>query len=103
MKLFNKEKLDTTDYSALPLSKIATIIKVDWEEINDEKNSYGLEMANAMQELNSIEDDYYLDPGIRVVFGFLEFSKNWRTYKSKRIKADLKRRIEELNKKLKKQ
>jgi len=97
-KFFNKKDLDNTDYSELLICQIADVIISDWTELANEKNKHILELVNAMKQINYISDQYYLDSGINIVVSFLAYTNNWKTYSSKIIKAELKKRIENLNK-----
>ena len=101
MKFFNRKKIDNTNYSILSLSDIAIKIKNDWKELSEEKNQYSLELVEAMQTLNSIDDNYCFDSGLEMVSQFVSNSRGWNTYTAKKIKEELKRRIIEYNKKRK--
>jgi len=72
-----------------PLHQLAAEIRVDW------KNVYfgAVPYIDAMSCLNSIDDDYGLDPGREIVVYFLSNARSWRGEKAREIKAELKRRL----------
>ncbi len=72
-----------------PINQIAREIKADW------KNPYfgAVPYIEAMLELDSIDDDYFLDSGKSVVLYFLANSNQWRGDTARRIKAELKAAI----------
>jgi hypothetical protein len=68
------------------LSTIALEIAEDWRTVNFAAEPY----LTAMSELDSIEDNYYLDDARSVVIYFLSNSSTWRGDTARRIKAELK-------------
>jgi hypothetical protein len=68
------------------LSVIAGEIKADWK-----KPYFGaVPYIEAMEELSSIHDNYYLDTAYSVVAYFLGNANTWRGETARRIKAELK-------------
>jgi len=68
------------------LSTIALEIAEDWRTVNFAAEPY----LTAMSELDSIEDNYYLDDARSEVIYFLSNSSTWRGDTARRIKAELK-------------
>ena len=69
-----------------PLHVIASEIKSDWK-----KPYFGaVPYLNAMSELDSIDDMYYMDDAKSIVLYFLANASTWRGDTAKRIKAELK-------------
>lgn len=67
------------------LSVIAKEIKKDWV-----KPYFGaVPYLQAMQTLNSINDNYYYDSGKSVVLYFLANASTWRGDKAREIKKEL--------------
>ena len=72
-----------------PIYIIARDIREDWKK----PNVYAIPYLEAMEELNSINDNYYLDSARSVVLYFLSNASGWRGETAKRIKAELKRMV----------
>ena len=68
------------------LSQIASEVRKDWKNVNYAAKPY----LDAMAELNSINDKYYLDSAKTIVIYFLGNAQTWRGDKAKEIKAELK-------------
>lgn len=69
-----------------PLYKVAQDIKSDWK-----KPYFGaVPYIEAMEQLNSIEDNYYFDSADSIVRYFLANASTWRGETAKRVKAELK-------------
>ena len=69
------------------LSRIAWDIWNDWgEKVNYAARPY----LEAMEDLDCVEDSYYLDSGKSIVLYFLANATTWRGETAKRIKAELK-------------
>jgi hypothetical protein len=68
------------------LTHIAREIRADWT------NPYfgAVPYLNAMQSLDSINDDYYYDSGKSIVLYFLANASTWKGATARRIKAELK-------------
>ncbi|NDB70862.1 MAG: hypothetical protein EB015_23195 [Methylocystaceae bacterium] len=68
------------------ISTIAREIRADWT------NPYfgAVPYLNAMQSLDSINDDYYYDSGKSIVLYFLANASTWKGATARRIKAELK-------------
>jgi hypothetical protein len=69
-----------------PLYQIAQEISKDWKPVYFGAVPY----LEAMQTLNSIEDNYMFDSGKSVVLYFLSNASTWRGETARRIKAELK-------------
>ncbi len=98
MRFFTRKNSEIQDYSKLTIKELVSIIKNDWINYND--NSYVVELLEAMSILNSIEDKYYLDDGIRIVVSFIDHSKKWNTFIAKNVKMEINRRIKKYNDKI---
>ena len=69
-----------------PLYKVAQDIKSDWK-----KPYFGaVPYIEAMEQLNSIEDNYFFDSADSIVRYFLANASTWRGETAKRVKAELK-------------
>ena len=68
------------------INEIAAEIKSDWKKVYFGAVPY----LNAMQSINSINDNYGLDSAKSVVTYFLANAKTWRGENAKRIKKELK-------------
>ena len=71
---------------ARPLYEIAREIRKTWTKVSPYAEPY----LEAMQSLNTIDDNYYLDSGKSVVLYFLSNASTWRGEDARRIKAELK-------------
>jgi len=69
-----------------PLYTIAADIRSDWKKVNYAAVPY----LDAMQQLNSIEDNFILDSARSIVRYFLSNATTWRGEKAREIKAELK-------------
>jgi hypothetical protein len=69
-----------------PLHVIAGDIRKDWKNVWFGAVPY----LEAMETLNSIEDNYYLDSGKSVVLYFLSNASTWKGEVARTIKAELK-------------
>ena len=67
------------------LSAIATEIRKDWTKVYFGAVPY----LDAMQTLDSIEDDYYYDSGKKIVLYFLANASTWRGETARRVKKEL--------------
>ena len=68
------------------INEIAAEIKSDWKKVYFGAVPY----LDAMQSINSINDNYGLDSAKSVVIYFLANAKTWRGENAKRIKKELK-------------
>jgi len=70
-----------------PLNVIAREIRNDW------KNVYfgAVPYLEAMQTLDSIDDNYMFDSGKSVVIYFLSNATTWKGETARRVKAELKK------------
>ena len=71
---------------ARPLYEIASEIRKAWTKVSPYAEPY----LEAMESLDSIDDNYYLDSGKSVVLYFLSNANTWRGEDARRIKAELK-------------
>ena len=71
---------------ARPLYEIAREIRKAWTKVSPYAEPY----LEAMESLDSIDDNYYLDSGKSVVLYFLSNANTWRGEDARRIKAELK-------------
>ena len=68
-----------------PLYTIAAEIRSDWKKVNRAAKPY----LDAMQQLNSIDDNFILDSARSIVRYFLSNATTWRGEKAREIKAEL--------------
>lgn len=72
--------------NARPLHVIAREIKANWVKVN-----YGaVPYLDAMKDMSSIDEPYYLDSGKSIVLYFLSNATSWKGERAKEIKAELK-------------
>ena len=71
---------------ARPFYEIAGEIRKAWTKVSPCAEPY----LEAMQSLNTINDNYYFDSGKSVVLYFLSNASTWRGEDARRIKAELK-------------
>ena len=71
---------------ARPLYEIAREIRKTWTKVSPYAEPY----LEAMESLNTIDDNYYFDSGKSVVLYFLSNANTWRGEDARRIKAELK-------------
>ena len=71
---------------ARPLCEIAREIRKTWTKVSPYAEPY----LEAMESLDSINDNYYFDSGKSVVLYFLGNASTWRGEDARRIKAELK-------------
>ena len=71
---------------ARPLYEIAREIRKTWTKVSPYAEPY----LEAMQSLNTINDNYYYDSGKSIVLYFLSNASTWRGEDARRIKAELK-------------
>ena len=71
---------------ARPLYEIAREIRKTWTKVSPYAEPY----LEAMESLDSINDNYYCDSGKSVVLYFLGNAVTWRGEDARRIKAELK-------------
>ncbi len=69
-----------------PLYVIAREIRNDWKKVYFGAVPY----LDAMEQLDSIDDNYFFDSARSVVVYFLSNAKTWTGETAKRIKAELK-------------
>jgi len=68
-----------------PLYEIASEIRKDWKKVYFGAVPY----LDAMQTLDSIKDNYYMDSGDSIVRYFLANAGTWRGDVARRIKKEL--------------
>ena len=69
-----------------PLYEIASDICQSWPKMSPYAKPY----VDAMRDLDSIDDSYYLDSGKEIVLRFLCNASTWRGPDARRVKAELK-------------
>jgi len=69
-----------------PLNEIAQDIRQDWKKVNYAAVPY----LDAMEQLESIEDNFYADSSRSVVLYFLANASTWRGPVARTIKKELK-------------
>lgn len=74
---------------ARPLYEIAREIRKTWTKVSPYAEPY----LEAMESLNTINDNYYFDSGKSVVLYFLSNASTWRGEDARRIKAELKQML----------
>lgn len=74
----------------MPLSQIANLIRADWVKLDDHCGNY----VDAMAQIETVKDRCGADDGETVVAYFLANAETWRGENARRIKAELKRRLE---------
>lgn len=73
-----------------PLRVIAAEIFADWETMRKKgENHPAWGYADAMRQLDTIEDRYFADSGVAVVQYFLGNAQGWRGVVAQRVKAEL--------------
>ena len=72
-----------------PIYEIANYIRQNWKKVSPYAEPY----LEAMESLNSINDNYYLDSGSSVVLYFLSNSAGWRGDVAREVKAELRSRL----------
>ena len=75
-----------TTKTVRPLYQIADEIRRDWKKVYFGAVPY----LNAMQSLDSIEDNYIMDSGKEIVLRFIGQAGTWRGETARRVKAELK-------------
>lgn len=75
-----------------PLYQIASEIRKDWKATSKNGIYFGAKpYLDAMECLNSINDNYGADSGKSIVLYFLSNASTWKGETAKRIKAELKK------------
>ena len=68
------------------LHTIAKEIRQEWAKVSPYAEPY----LEAMESLDSINDNYYFDSAREIVLRFLSWANTWRGDDARRIKAELK-------------
>ena len=74
------------------ISEIAREIKSDWNKVYFGAAPY----LNAMQELETIDDNYGMDSADSIIRYFLCNAKTWKGETAKRVKAELNNLIKQI-------
>lgn len=74
---------------ARPIYEIAREIRKAWTKVSPYTEPY----LEAMQSLDSINDNYYFDSGKSIVLYFLGNANTWRGEDARRIKTELKQMV----------
>ena len=77
------------DLRTMTIGRIAILIADDWNAIPECAAVY----VNAMVQLNSITDQYIMDPGSEVVARFLCNASTWKGEIARAVKKELNRRL----------
>lgn len=77
------------DLSMMTLSKIASLIRRDWKNVNFGAKPY----LDAMLTLNAITDNFYQDSGSSIVAYFLANATTYKGELAKAIKKELNKRL----------
>lgn len=73
----------------LSISRIAFLVRVDWTKVNFAARPY----LDAMQTMDSINDNYGADAGKSIVAYFLGNAGTWRGPVAKAVKKELNSRL----------
>lgn len=79
----------TEELRTATLPEIAALIAHDWDNVYFAAAPY----LDAMFSINSVQDNYMMDPGKGVVLYFLSNASTWRGPVARLVKAELKRRV----------
>lgn len=80
---------ESTDYSQMSLSGIASIVRRDWRDIYFGAKPY----LQAMATLDSIDDKYGMDSGRSIVAYFLSNARGWKGDVAREVKKELNKRL----------
>lgn len=84
-----KPDLDPAALKACTIGRLARYCQRDWANVNYAATPY----LGAMAQLDSIDDDYWLDSGREVVQRFLINASSWRGDVARAVKKELNRRL----------
>jgi hypothetical protein len=76
---------DTERFKKMTLEQIAWVIRQNWANLSVHAEPYVV----AMDQLETIRDHYYADPGSDIVARFLCNAQSWRGDTAKMVKAEL--------------
>lgn len=84
----------TPDYSKMSIAEIASIIRKDWRKQAKNGQIYfgAVPYLEAMQTMNSINDNYGMDSGKSIVLYFLSNATTWKGEVARNIKKELQKR-----------
>jgi len=85
---------DVSNIREMPLHQIAWVIQIYWDRVHYTAKPY----LEAMGSLTSLEDHYMMDSGDTIVRYFLANAGTWRGPVARQVKAELKRRLKEFDK-----
>ena len=77
-----------------PIWKIADEILATWGKPNYAAKPY----IDAMKQLGSVNDNFYLDSGQEIVIRFLGNASGWRGNDARRIKSELRTALDNVDK-----
>ena len=89
LKNLIKESINESENGFRPLYEIAREIRRDWRPVSPYAKPY----LEAMESLDSINDDYFMDSDRSIVAYFLSNASSWRGPKAKEIKAELRKML----------
>lgn len=85
---------DQTDYSAMSISQLASIIRTDWRKQPGKGIYFGaVPYLDAMHTMDKITDNYGADSGRSIVAYFLGNASTWKGEVAKAIKKELNKRL----------
>ncbi len=84
--------MEISNIQNMSIRDIATLIRHEW------KNEYfgSTPYIDAMLEMDSINDKYYLDSGSSIVAYFLSNATTWKGEIAREVKKELNRRLKEI-------
>lgn len=82
---------DQDTLQKMGLSNLAALCREDWDNVYFGAVPY----LNALASLDTLDDQYGLDPAEEVVVYFLSNAQTWRGELARAVKAELKRRLKE--------
>lgn len=76
------------EYKNMTIWQLAAVIRKDWKKVHYAAKPYLM----AMQDLETVNDNYMYDSGKGIVLRFLSNAGSWRGDVAKAVKAELRRR-----------
>lgn len=86
---FFDQETEKENYDEMSLESLAFEILKDWEDIPKSAFQY----VNAMTQIQNIDDEYGLDDGRKIVAYFLTSARTWKGDVARKIKKELKDRL----------
>lgn len=82
-----------TDYSKMPISQIASVIRSDWRKQGKGIYFGAVPYLDAMHTMDQVTDSYGADSGRSIVAYFLSNASTWKGETAKAVKKELNKRI----------